>query len=286
MQALCASWLVLTALTAQPSAPRTLRVTAIPEATEAFRKGHAVFSAWLEKKAGVPVELRVAPTYEEAVRRLVSREADLGWLGGVTTVQALTQSDGRVRPILIRAADREFRSYVIATASLHAKTLESLRGKRFTFGARSSTSGHIMPRFFLQSQGLVPERFFGQVSYSGDHRKTALEVAAGEQDCGAVNYKIFDELVASRAVDPARVTIVWKSPPFTDNSWVAARDLDERVGAGTLEKVTRAFLALDPTQAEDRQVLDVLATDKYVAALPEWWRSIAAALEVIKDASR
>jgi len=230
----------------------------------------------------VQVVLHPAVSYEEALEQLVSKQADLGWLGGVTTVQAMTQSGGRIRPFVIREKDREFKSYVIATASLGARSLQALRGKRFTFGAPLSTSGHVMPRFFMSQQGLVPETTFASVAYSGDHKKTVLAVASGQQDCGAVNYKVFDQMVADKAVDPAKVTVVWTSPAFVDQSWVAARDIDERLGPGVREKITAAFLALDASHPEDRHVLDILKTEKYVEARPEWWRSVAAALEVIK----
>jgi len=267
---------------APSSPPPALRVTAIPEARESFQKSEAVFTAWLARQTGVPVVLRLADTYDEAVALLASREADLGWLGGVTTVQIMSKSGGRILPIVIREKDREFKSYVIARTSLGATSLEGLRGKRFTFGSPSSTSGHVMPRFFMQERGLMPEKLFGSVAYSGDHKKTVLAVASGQQDCGAVNYKVFDQMVADKAVDPAKVRVVWTSPPFMDQSWVAARDIDERLGAGVLQKITKAFLTLDSSRAEDRRVLDILKTDRYVAAKAEWWRGVAAALDVIR----
>ena len=266
---------------AAPPTP-VLRVTAIPEAREDFQKSQAVFTAWLEQQTGVSVELRLAGSYEEAVHLLVTKEADLGWLGGVTTVQVMTQTGGRVHPIVIREKDREFKSYVIAASSLEAGSLQALRGKRFTFGSPLSTSGHVMPRFFLLQQGLVPEKFFGSVSYSGDHKKTVLGVASGQQDCGAVNYKVFDQMVTDKAVDPAKVKIVWTSPTFVDQSWVAARDVDVRLAPGLLNKITAAFLDLDPARPADRHVLDILKTEKYVEAKAEWWRGVAAALSVIK----
>jgi phosphonate transport system substrate-binding protein len=272
---------VLAALAAAATTTPSLRVVTIPEARDAFQKDGAAFTEWLGRETGVLVEVRVADTYEDAVRLLVTREADFGWLGGVTTVQAMTLSGGRIRPVLIRENDREFKSYVVASGSLGATSLQALRGKRFTFGSESSTSGHVMPRFYLQNQGLVPEKFFQSVAYSGDHKKTVLAVASGQQDCGAVNYKVFDQMVAEKAVDPAKVKIVWTSPTFTDNAWVAARDIDDRLGAGHLEKITSAFLRLDAGRPEDRRVLDILKTSRYVAARPEWWRDIAAALQVI-----
>jgi phosphonate transport system substrate-binding protein len=273
---------LLGALLAASPEPRVLRVTAISEAKDAFEKNGAIFAAWLEKEVGVPVEVKVASTYEAAVKAFETGDADLGWLGGVTLVQTMVGTNGRVRPIVIREKDREFRSYVIASASLGANSLEALRGKRFTFGARSSTSGHVMPRFFLQSQGIVPEKFFSSVSYSGDHKKTAHQVATGEQDCGALNFQIFDEMVKDKSLDPTKVKVIWTSPPFQDHAWAANRDVDSRLGKGTLDRITQAFLKLDQSRKEDRAVLDILKTDKYIAAQAEWWRGISSALEVIK----
>jgi phosphonate transport system substrate-binding protein len=274
--------LVLTSLVAAPAVERAttpaLRVTVIPEAREEFQRNEAIFTAWLRRETGVPVELRLAGTYEEAVRLLVSREVELGWLGGVTTVQAMTQTAGRVRPIVIREKDRQFKSYVIAAASLGATSLEDLRGKRFTFGSRSSTSGHVMPRFFMQREGLVPEKFFSSVAFSGDHKKTVLAVASGQQDCGAVNYKVFEQMIEDKAVDPAKVKVVWASATFVDQAWVLTRDVDARLGGGMLRKITAAFLNLDALRPDDRRVLDILKTERYLEARTEWWRSVAAAL--------
>ncbi len=270
------SLVVAAALETAPA--QALRVTVIPEAREEFHRNEALFTAWLGRETGVPVELLLADTYEEAVGLLVSSDADLAWLGGVTVVQAMSQTTGRVRPIVIREKDREFKSYVIAAAPLGATSLEQLRGKRFTFGARSSTSGHVMPRFFMQREGMVPEKFFSSVAYSGDHKKTILAVASGQQDCGAVNYKVFEQMVIEKAVDPAKIKVVWTSPPFVDQAWVVTQDLDKRLGAGILQKITAGFLKLDASRADDRRVLDILKTEKYVEAKTEWWRGVAAAL--------
>ena len=150
-----------------------LRVTAIPEAREDFQKNQALFTAWLGQRAGIPVDLRLAGSYEEAVHLLVTKEADLGWLGGVTTVQVMTQTGGRVHPSSSSAKDREFKSSSAAGA-----------------GAR---------------------KFFGSVSYKAvPEIFSVLGVASGEQDGGAVNYKVFDQMVADRQWI-REVKVVWTS---------------------------------------------------------------------------
>mgnify|MGYP003694683133 CR=1 FL=1 len=89
-------------------------------------------------------------------------------------------------------------------------------------------------------------------------------------------------MVADKAVDPAKVKVVVDLPAFVDQSWVAARDVDVRLAPGLLKKITAAFVDLDSARPADRQVLDILKTEKYVEAKAEWWRGVAAALSVIK----
>jgi hypothetical protein len=72
-----ASLLVATLLAA-PASPQGVRITAIPEATVALRKGGGVFTSWLERQTGLRAQLRVAATYEDAVRALGSGDAELG----------------------------------------------------------------------------------------------------------------------------------------------------------------------------------------------------------------
>jgi phosphonate transport system substrate-binding protein len=51
--------------------------------------------------------------------------------------------------VVQRPRDAEFHSSFIVRADLDVDSLEDLRGKTFTFGSESSTSGHLMPRYFL-----------------------------------------------------------------------------------------------------------------------------------------
>ncbi len=262
--------------------PKPLRVTAIPDANkDTLREDQEKITSWLRAKVGVPVEFLAVENYAAAVTALVSGQADLGWLGGVTTVQALKQSNGMVRPVVTRESDLHFRSYLIVGGAVPASSLRDLKGRSFSFGSKSSTSGHVMPRYFLEKEGIVPEQFFSRVAYSGDHTKTALDVASGAVDAGVVNYKLFDRLVAEKKVDPAKAKVLWTTPDFVDYAWVARNDVDARCGAGTLKKIVAAFVALDASRAEDQRVLAVQQAEKYLAAKVEWWDGIRAVVEKI-----
>jgi phosphonate transport system substrate-binding protein len=273
---------LLGAAPAAPAATPPLRITAIPDANkDTLREDQDKILAWLEARTGVKAVFLPVENYAAAVTALSTGQAELGWLGGVTTVQAMKVSQGKVFPLITRDEDRHFKSYVIVRTSLGAKSLKDLSKRSFAFGSKSSTSGHIMPRYYLGKEGIDPETFFSRVAYTGDHTKTVLDVASGAVDAGAVNYLVFDRLLQEKKVDPSEVQVLWTTPEFVDYAWCARRDLDERMGAGTTEKIKAAFMSLDPKAPGDRGILAIQQTKGYVAADPRWWSGIDAVLRTV-----
>ncbi len=262
-----------------PASGKVLRITAIPDnKPDLMRERQDVMAGMLKKALGVDVEFRPVEHYQAAVVALLSGQADLAFLGGVTTVQAMQNGKGKdeVMPLVTREEDLKFKSYVIARADLNANSIQDLKGKRFTFGAKTSTSGHVMARHMLVTdQKIVPEEFFASVAYSGAHSTTAENVQSGAVDAGALNYLDYDQFVRDGKIDPAKVKIVWTTPEYVDYSWTIRKDVDTRLGAGTTEKIKNAFLALDPAKPEDAKFLAAQNTKKFVAAEAKWWNGIA-----------
>ncbi len=260
-----------------------LRVVAIPDANkDRLRDDQLQIAAWIKAELGVDAEIKPT-TYPGAVVALVSNQADLGWLGGVTTVQAMRNSKGEVMPLVSRGKDLEFKSYIIVKGDSPYKTVADLKGKKFTFGDPQSTSGHVMPRHLLaKEQGVAEaEKFFSVVAFSGNHDKTITDVRDGTFDAGAVNYSTYEKWIKDGKVTKEQVRVLWETPKYVDYSWSARTDIDQRFGAGTLDKLKKAFLGLDGSSDLEKTVMG--ANDnvggKYVVAVPEWWDGIKAVLQ-------
>ena len=215
--------------------------------------------ARLEKAAGRKVSLTIPQSYAAVVEALVQGQVDVAHLGGFTFVQASKRA-GAV-PLVQRDRDREFHSKFI-TARDDVTSLADLKGKRFAFGDVNSTSGHLMPAYFMRKGGVDPG-VVDQAIYTGGHDATALAVAERRVDAGALDEAVWDRLTREGKVDPAKVRVFWTTPPFFDYLWVARKDLDPAVA----RKIAEAFLALDPGKAEDRPILELLsAKGRYVKA--------------------
>ena len=241
-----------------------LRVSAIPDEspTELQRKFEPL-GAYLHEATGLDVRFVPVTDYAATVEGLAAGKLDLVWYGGFTFVQARRRT-GNAIPLVQRAEDAQFHSKFIVPSASKARTLQDLKGSAFAFGAVSSTSGHLMPRWFLLQQGIDPDRDFAKVAFSGAHDVTARWVEAGKVDAGVLNESIWQKLLDERKIDPAKVRVLATTPPYHDYNWTVRGDLDPKV----VDALRKAFLALDPTNPAQKRILDLQRASRFLPASP------------------
>lgn len=261
---------VMCAGSAFGQAPKELRISAIPdENPQELLRIYTPFSDYLSKEIGIPVKFTPVVDYAATVEGLAGNKLDMVWYGGLTSVQAARMAKGAKR-IIMRKEDTEFKSQFITRKDTGVKNLKDLKGKTFSFGSVSSTSGHLMPRYYLMKAGINPEKDFSKFSFSGAHDATAAWVEAGRVDAGALNFLVWDKLVANKKVDTDKVVIFYTTPPYVDYVWTVRAGLDN----ATVEKISKAFLKLDYNNPEDKKLLDLHRTKGYIPAKDEQWKSL------------
>ena len=219
--------------------------------------------------------------YPAAVTQFRNGDLDLVWFGGLTGVQARLQTPGAM-VLAQRDIDEDFHSVFIVNASTGIGPLASvadlakLKGLRFTFGSESSTSGRMMPEFFLDQAGINPKSdFSGPAGFSGSHDKTVDLVAAGTFEAGVLNEAVWKRRSTDGSIDPAKVVAVLRSPGYHDYHWISGPDTDKRFGAGFTEKIKTALLSAD-TDPTGAAALALLGGKKFIAASPDKYGEIEA----------
>jgi phosphonate transport system substrate-binding protein len=257
-------------------AQQVLRVTAIPDEspTELSRK-FAPLGKYLEKELGVKVEWTPVTDYAAAVEAVVNKKIDLAWFGGFTFVQANVRSGGKIVPLVQREEDEKFRSVFITDAKSGITKLEDLKGKTLSFGSASSTSGHLMPRSFLLAAKINPDADLKRISFSGAHDATVAAVASGKVDAGALNISVWEKLIAEKKVDTSAVKVFFTTPPYYDYNWSVHADMP----AAMKEKLKAAFLKLNASTPEGKEILDLQRATKFVPTQPENYTGIKAAAD-------
>ena len=253
------------------NAQQVLKVTTIPEeaATEQVRK-FGPLTRYLEKSLGMKVEFTPVNDYPAAVEALVNKQVDLVWFGGFTHVQAQIRSGGKVIAIAQREEDTKFRSVFIAQKDSGITKLSDLKGKQFSFGSQSSTSGSLMPRSFMLEAGIDPERDFKRVAYSGAHDATIASVVSGRVDAAALDITVWNKFVGEKKVDISKVDVFYTTPPYFNYNWSVHADMPSALR----EKITKALLALDMNTPEGKEILTLNRATKYIPTKAENYKGL------------
>lgn len=228
--------------------PGELRVSAIPDQSpDNVRKQHQALMEVVCGLAEVRCRWVPARSYEDLVAQMGRAEIDMAFLGGVTFVQA--EARHQAVPLAMRDIDFRFSSVVVVRSDDPAHALADLKGRRFAFGNRNSTSGHFMGRHLLRKNGIEAERDFASVVFSGSHDDTLRLVATGEVDAGVANASVFFRRLVDGEQNARRLRVVWQSPSYVDYVWAARPQLPNALR----QRLVDAFLDLDrvvPAHAE------------------------------------
>ena len=271
-----ASFILFSIFAAQSTAfaEGTLRVSAIPdEAPTELQRKFKPLGEYLEKEIGMKVEFIPVSDYPASVEALVAKKVDLVWFGGFTFVQAYIRSNKNVRPLVQREEDQKFTSVFIARVDSGINQLSDLKGKTFSFGSPSSTSGHLMPRSYLLAEKIDPDTDLKQISFSGAHDATIAAVVGGKVQAGALNASVWNKFVQDKKVDTSVIKVFYTTPPYFDYNWTVRSDLDTNLQ----EKIRNAFLKLDVNKPEDKVILDLQRATKFIPTKADNYKAIESA---------
>ncbi|MCK2147606.1 putative selenate ABC transporter substrate-binding protein [Marinobacter alexandrii] len=243
---LAAASAMLFACSAAVSA-QTLVFTAIPDEDETkLVERFRGIADYLSENLDVDVRYIPVKSYAAAVSAFRNNQVQLAWFGGLSGVQARSLVPGS-EAIAQGVEDQAFYSHIIAHKSTglnEAEDLpEALRGKTFTFGSKGSTSGRLIPEYYIREAfNEAPDDVFSRVGFSGNHTRTLRLVEAGTYEVGAINFSVWDKETKDGNVDTDAVKVIWTTPSYPNYQWSIRGDADERFGEGFTDRVQQALL--------------------------------------------
>ena len=268
---------LLPAAIAQP----VLRIGAIPDQNpEKLNRLYGLVADELSQQLGVKVAYVPVTDYTAAVSAFRTGSLDLVWFGGLTGVQASLQKPG-AQMLAQRDIDAQFYTVFIANARSGIKPIQSqkglvtLKGKRFTFGSESSTSGRLMPQYFLAQAGVKLADFAGGApGFSGSHDATIALVQSGTYDAGAVNEQVWKSSLRSGKANRSKVVQIWRTPSYPDYLWLGQPNLDQRFGKGFSAKLRQSIISWRSTDPEQKQILSLFGAQQFTTVKPGEYKQI------------
>ena len=200
---------------------------------------------YLSKKLGMPVEFLLSSDYTSVIEAINSNKVHMAYLSPFS--YALATQKEKLVPLVVVAENGSptaYRSLIFTNPRTGLKTMDDVKARSksltFCFADPASTSGHLVPRAYLNSIGLDPETSFKQMLFAGNHAASALSVKSGKVDVGCAFEYALGMLTRKGMLNKDDLVVLWTSDPIVEGPITMRPDINKEF----TERVRNAYLRL------------------------------------------
>jgi phosphonate transport system substrate-binding protein len=217
----------------QDSNPKKLRFGLIisEESTQTFERMN-ILQTYFSKTLGREVVFFPMSNSSVLLEAMRANKIDVAGAAGAFTYLVASKAFGAEAIATTTATDgnpRYYKSVLITKANSPIKNIEDVikNAKNITlsWAYPTSTSGHLVPRYYLQQRGIMPDDF-KEVYTSTDHMATFFSVVSGKVDVAAVMYAVLDKYEKMGKVKKGELRVVWESDPIPPGPIFVRKGLD------------------------------------------------------------
>lgn len=195
---------------------------------------------YLEHRLGMPVELIQTASYSPAIEALRARKLEV--VGLAPFAYMIASQKGIAVPLVAPGTSdgrpRAYRSGFIVPKDSPIQCMDDVKARArtltFSWADPASTSGHLVPRAYLESIGLNAERDFKQVMFAMNHTASILTVKAGKVDLAAITTTSLNNMITKGRIAADDVRLIWQSEPIMPSIIAIRADLPEAFRAEVL----------------------------------------------------
>jgi phosphonate transport system substrate-binding protein len=224
----------------------------------------------LEQALGMPVKFFYASDYAGIIQAMRFAKVQIARYGNKSAAEAVDRADGEVA---FRAVDHDgamgYHSVLIVhrDSTLHSvdDVLREAATLNFGAGDPNSTSGTLVPGYYVFAKRGVDARKIFKRSLVANHEVNALSVATRQVDVATNNDVALARFAKAQPDKYATVRVIWTSPLIPNDPFVWRKDIPEALKA-TLEKffLTYGVEGVPEKVAHERAVLEGLKWQRIV----------------------
>jgi phosphonate transport system substrate-binding protein len=242
-------------------APEVIQLGVLPDQSkEALIAEYSPLVDYLSRQTSLDIELAIPADYTALVKDFQDGRIHIANFGGLTFTEVERAADAE--PLVMRDADLNFASCYLVAGSERRRSVREFGGEAFAFGPELSTSGHLMPRYYLKASGLDPDSFFASTRHSAGHDETATWVRDGVVPIAVANCVILQSMMADGRLQSNEVRVLETTPAYGNYVWAVQAKLDKSLKL----RLGDAFLALDVLNPEHQAILRRLGATAYLPA--------------------
>lgn len=210
----------------------------------------------MSRQTGLKVTAFFAPDYAGIIEGMRFNKVHLGWFGNKSAMEAVDRANGEVFAKVVNADGTEgYYSHLIVHKDSPLQSLDDVlkHGKNYSFGNGdpNSTSGFVVPGYYVFAKNNIDARTHFKVMRTANHETNALAVANKQVDVATNNSENLAKLEMKFPQKFKEVRIVWTSPLIPSDPLVMRKDLPE----STKAKIRDFFFGYAKANPAQREVM-------------------------------
>lgn len=202
------------------------------DSTQVLRETWTPFLKDMSKKMGIEVKPFFASDYAGIIQAMRFNKVDVAWYGNKSAIEAVDRSGGEV---FAQTVDNEgnpgYWSLLLTHKDSPLNSVEDVlkNAKDLTFGNGdpNSTSGFLVPSYYVFAQNNVDaKKAFKRVT-NANHETNALSVANQKVDFATNNTENLRRIEEKFPEKHAQIKVIWQSPLIPSDPIVWRKNLPE-----------------------------------------------------------
>jgi phosphonate transport system substrate-binding protein len=224
------------------------------------------FLADMGKQTGTKINAFFAPDYAGIIQGMRFDKVDVAWYGNKSAMEAVDRAGGEIFAQTVAFdGSQGYYSLMVAHQDSPINSIEDMlkNAKTLTFanGDPNSTSGYLVPGYYVFAQNNADANKIFKRSLNGSHEVNALSVANKQVDIGTFNSEGMQRLEVTAPDKAAKLKVIWTSPLIPSDPMVWRKNLDD----ATKAKLREFFMTYGDEPAE-LKVLEGLQWAKFKAS--------------------
>ena len=216
----------------------------------------------LQKQTGLKVKPFFASNYTALIEAMRFNQVQVGWFSALPSLEAVNRSNAEVLGRIVSGDGTVTYESVLIVRKGSGITLDDVLkcGKRYDFGIGDpkSTSGTLAPNYYVFApKGIEPSECFKTVR-SASHQANLGAVANGVLDVATNNTEGLLFAERENPAIPAKVQVIWTSPPLPESAILVRKELDPSIKAKLLKFFSTYGTATGAEGDHEREVLKKL----------------------------
>lgn len=213
----------------------------------------------MEKKTGLTVKSFYAPDYAGVIEAMRFNKVQVAWYGNKSAMEAVDRANGEIfAQVMYADGSYGYHGLLIAHKDSPYNTLDDVlknsKSINFSIGDPNSTSGFLVPTFYVFAKNNVDHRTAFKTVRNASHGANIQAVLAKQVDVATNNTEDMGKLESSKPELFNQIKVLWRSPLIPSDPFVYRKDLDPAIKA----KVKSFVLGYAKTDPEEKAILKVI----------------------------